>query len=135
MKNVLIKFTKDTNSKDLEEIKRFLTQKSVSFCFEELNSKEQETLNADFCILFLDFEKEEDFMLAKDFVSNHETLKTYALLKNRSKSSLLNAHSLGCCACLNKISDLDTNLFCDENEGAIKENRDRKSTRLNSSHL
>ena len=125
MKNVLIKFTKDTNSKDLEEIKRFLTQKSVSFCFEELNSKEQETLNADFCILFLDFEKEEDFMLAKDFVSNHETLKTYALLKNRSKSSLLNAHSLGCCACLNKISDLDTNLFCDENEGAIKENREK----------
>jgi len=116
MKNVLIKFTKTLNSKDIEEIKHFLTKKDVSFCFENLASNPDVRSDTDFCVLFLDFEDEEEFILAKDFMNKNKNLKTFALLKTHNKTSLLNAHSLGCYACLNKISDIEDEIFEDKND-------------------
>ncbi len=116
MKNVLIKFIKAANSKDIEEIEHFLAQKEASFCFENLSSNQDVPKNTDFCVLFLDFEDEEEFALAKDFMNKNKNLKTFALLKNHNKTSFLNAHSLGFCGCLNKISDIDDEIFEDDLE-------------------
>ena len=117
MKNVLIK---TANSKDFKEIEHFLTSKGVSVCFEKLDINKKAASDIAFCILWVDFENEEEFILAKDFVNNNKDLKTFALLKNHTKTSLLNAHSLGCFACINKISDLNDELFNDSDSAAKK---------------
>lgn len=134
MKNVLIKFTQNANLKDLEEIKLFLMEKDAKFCLEELNSNENVTKNVDFCILFIDFENEEEFILAKNFINKYKNAKTFALLKNHNKMSLLNARSLGCFACVNKISDIEDEVFFDtknfniQKENIIKESAETKIT-------
>lgn len=120
MKNVLIKFIKTANSKDIEEIEHFLTKKNASFWSENLNSSLNAPTNADFCILFIDFEDEEEFALAKDFMNENKNLKTFALLKNHTKTSFLNAHSLGC-ICLNKISDIEDDIFSDTSDIEIED--------------
>ena len=119
MKNVLIKFIKTAgadNSKDIREIEHFLSTKNVSFCFEDLTVNQNVPLDTDFCILFLDFEDEKEFSLAKDFMDKNKTLKTFALLKKHSKTAFLNAHNLGFCACLNEISDIGDEIFEDISE-------------------
>lgn len=111
MKNILIK---TTDLKGIKEIEDFLNKRSTNVCFEDLKSKKV-TSNFDFCILSIDFEDKDECALAKEFVQNSKDLKIYALLKKSTKEGLINASEIGVLACINKISDLDEELFLDEN--------------------
>ncbi len=111
MKNILIK---TTNLKGIKEIEEFLNKHNTKVCFEDLNT-EKVTSNINFCILMVDFENENECTLAKAFVKNNKDLKIYALLEKSTKEALINASKIGVLACINKISDLDEELFLDEN--------------------
>lgn len=114
MKNVLLKTSNPAAfpySKDIKEIEQFLNKQGIRVFLEDVLISKKAASNINFCVILIDFEDENICKNAKKFIELNEEIKTFALIKNPTRKALLNADSIGCYSCINKIEDLDEDLI------------------------